>query len=132
VVSPRSQPVEVEVRALSRLVIEPALLLPDEPVSNLDARLRVQMRAELVKLQRRLGITTVYVTHDQDDALLLSQRIAVMDRGRLVQLGPQDVFEQPADAFVANLSGGPRDQGPDGAGPRWVLAVTKESRWGAN
>ncbi len=94
--------------ALARaVVVEPALLLLDEPLSNLDARLRVQMRNELVKLQRQLGITTIYVTHDQDEALMLSTRIAVMHNGHLVQLGtPQDVYERPADTFVADFLGG--------------------------
>ena len=93
--------------ALARaVVVEPALLLLDEPLSNLDARLRVQMRTELVRLQRHLGITTIYVTHDQDEALMLSTRIAVMHRGRLVQLGtPPEVYERPADAFVADFLG---------------------------
>ncbi|MDR7481972.1 MAG: ABC transporter ATP-binding protein [Armatimonadota bacterium] len=94
--------------ALARaVVVRPALLLLDEPLSNLDARLRVQMRAELVRLQRQLGITTVYVTHDQEEALMLSTRIAVMAQGRLVQLGtPQEVYERPADLFVADFLGG--------------------------
>jgi spermidine/putrescine ABC transporter ATP-binding subunit len=94
--------------ALARaVVVRPALLLLDEPLSNLDARLRVQMRAELVRLQRQLGITTIYVTHDQEEALMLSTRIAVMSQGRLVQLGtPQDVYERPADPFVADFLGG--------------------------
>ncbi|MBI4277354.1 MAG: ABC transporter ATP-binding protein, partial [Armatimonadetes bacterium] len=94
--------------ALARaVVVEPALLLLDEPLSNLDARLRVQMRNELVKLQRQLGITTIYVTHDQDEALMLSTRIAVMHQGRLVQLGvPWEVYERPADLFVAEFLGG--------------------------
>jgi ABC-type Fe3+/spermidine/putrescine transport system ATPase subunit len=94
--------------ALARaIVVEPALLLLDEPLSNLDARLRVQMRNELVKLQRQLGITTIYVTHDQEEALMLSTRIAVMHRGHLVQLGtPQAVYETPADTFVADFLGG--------------------------
>ncbi len=93
--------------ALARaVVVEPALLLLDEPLSNLDARLRVQMRTELVRLQRHLGITTIYVTHDQDEALMLSTRIAVMHRGRLVQLGtPEEVYERPADTFVADFLG---------------------------
>ncbi|MGH2374196.1 MAG: ABC transporter ATP-binding protein [bacterium] len=94
--------------ALARaVVVEPALLLLDEPLSNLDARLRVQMRNELVNLQRHLGITTIYVTHDQDEALMLSTRVAVMHNGHLMQLGtPQDVYERPADTFVADFLGG--------------------------
>ncbi|MDR7544106.1 MAG: ABC transporter ATP-binding protein [Armatimonadota bacterium] len=94
--------------ALARaIVVRPALLLLDEPLSNLDARLRIQMRNELVKLQRHLGITTIYVTHDQEEALMLSTRIAVMHGGHLVQLGtPQEVYERPADVFVADFLGG--------------------------
>ncbi|MDI6772224.1 MAG: ABC transporter ATP-binding protein [bacterium] len=94
--------------ALARaVVVEPALLLLDEPLSNLDAKLRVQMRNELVKLQRQLGITTIYVTHDQEEALMLSTRVAVMHRGHLMQIGsPQDVYERPADPFVADFLGG--------------------------
>ncbi|MGQ0551464.1 MAG: ABC transporter ATP-binding protein, partial [Armatimonadota bacterium] len=94
--------------ALARaVVVEPALLLLDEPLSNLDARLRVQMRNELINLQRHLGITTIYVTHDQDEALMLSTRIAVLHNGHLVQLGtPQDVYERPVDTFVADFLGG--------------------------
>jgi ABC-type Fe3+/spermidine/putrescine transport system ATPase subunit len=94
--------------ALARaIVVEPALLLLDEPLSNLDARLRVQMRNELARLQRQLGITTIYVTHDQEEALMLSTRIAVMHQGRLEQLGaPHEVYERPASAFVADFFGG--------------------------
>lgn len=94
--------------ALARaVVVEPALLLLDEPLSNLDAKLRVQMRNELVKLQRQLGITTIYVTHDQEEALMLSTRVAVMHRGHLMQIGsPQDVYERPTDPFVADFLGG--------------------------
>lgn len=94
--------------ALARaVVVEPALLLLDEPLSNLDAKLRVQMRNELVKLQRQLGITTIYVTHDQEEALMLSTRVAVMHRGVLVQIGsPQEVYERPSDPFVADFLGG--------------------------
>ncbi|MDQ7857381.1 MAG: ABC transporter ATP-binding protein [Armatimonadota bacterium] len=94
--------------ALARaIVVRPRLLLLDEPLSNLDARLRVQMRAELVTLQRHLGITTIYVTHDQEEALMLSTRIAVLHQGRLVQLGtPRDLYEHPADVFVADFLGG--------------------------
>src|SRR5574341_1955337 len=81
--------------ALARtLVIQPRVLLLDEPLSNLDARLRAQMRLELLKLQRDLGITTVYVTHDQEEALALSTRIAVMSAGVVVQEGtPREIYE---------------------------------------
>jgi ABC-type Fe3+/spermidine/putrescine transport system ATPase subunit len=87
------------------LVIRPEVLLLDEPLSNLDARLRVDMRGEIRQLQQRLGITTVYVTHDQEEALAVSQRIAVMEAGRIEQLGsPEDVYRRPASLFVARAS----------------------------
>jgi iron(III) transport system ATP-binding protein len=93
--------------ALARaLVMEPQLLLLDEPLSNLDAKLRERMRFELKRIQRELGITTIYVTHDQAEALALSHMIAVMDRGRIVQIGtPRDVYERPSDRFVADFVG---------------------------
>ena len=88
------------------VVIEPALLLFDEPLSNLDARLRVQMRDELSRLQRQLRITTVYVTHDQDEAMAISDRIAVMRNGRVAQLGTaEDLYGAPASSFVAEFIG---------------------------
>lgn len=93
--------------ALARaLVMEPALLLLDEPLSNLDAKLRERMRFELKRIQRELGITTVYVTHDQSEALALSHEIAVMNEGRIVQLGsPRDIYERPRTRFVADFIG---------------------------
>jgi iron(III) transport system ATP-binding protein len=93
--------------ALARaLVMEPALLLLDEPLSNLDAKLRERMRFELKRLQRELKITTVYVTHDQTEALALSHEIAVMDHGRIQQIGrPRDIYEHPANQFVADFVG---------------------------
>jgi iron(III) transport system ATP-binding protein len=93
--------------ALARaLVMEPALLLLDEPLSNLDAKLREKMRFELKRLQRELKITTVYVTHDQSEALALSHQIAVMSEGRIQQIGrPRDVYERPANQFVADFVG---------------------------
>ncbi len=88
------------------LVIEPRLLLMDEPLSNLDARLRVQMRTLIRRLQRDLGITTVYVTHDQEEALAISDTIAVMDRGRILQTGrPWEIYRAPANRFVAEFLG---------------------------
>src|SRR5882724_6311538 len=89
--------------ALARaLVAEPRLLLLDEPLSNLDALLREQMRIELRRLQKEIGITTVYVTHDQSEALALSDRIAVMTTGRIAQIGtPHQIYQQPGSAFVA-------------------------------
>ncbi len=94
--------------ALARaLVVRPGLLLLDEPFSNLDAKLRVQMRSELARLQREVGITTLYVTHDQEEALVLSDRIAILDKGRLVQAGtPRELYDNPKDVFVADFLGG--------------------------
>ncbi len=93
--------------ALARaLVLEPPLLLLDEPLSNLDAKLREEMRFELKRLQRDLGITGVYVTHDQVEALAMSNRIAVMRDGKIEQVGrPRDVYERPASRFVADFIG---------------------------
>jgi len=93
--------------ALARaLVMEPQLLLLDEPLSNLDAKLRDRMRSELKRLQRDLNLTTVYVTHDQSEALALSHEIAVMNEGRVVQVGtPREIYEQPSARFVADFVG---------------------------
>jgi spermidine/putrescine ABC transporter ATP-binding subunit len=93
--------------ALARtLVIEPRLLLLDEPLSNLDAKLRIQMRQELVRIQRDLGITSIYVTHDQEEALTLSTRIAVMSKGYVVQVGtPKEIYEDPKSQEVADFVG---------------------------
>ncbi|HUP93298.1 MAG TPA: ABC transporter ATP-binding protein [Burkholderiales bacterium] len=93
--------------ALARaLVMEPRLLLLDEPLSNLDAKLRERMRFELKRLQNELGITTIYVTHDQSEALALSHEIAVMGEGRIVQIGaPRDIYDRPCNKFVADFVG---------------------------
>ena len=92
-------------RALSR---EPAVFLLDEPLSNLDAKLRMELRAELKQLHGRVGTTMIYVTHDQVEAMTLGERIAVMERGRLQQLGhPTDIYERPANLFVARFIGSP-------------------------
>lgn len=108
--------------ALARaLVGRPGLLLLDEPLSNLDAKLRGAMRAELRRLQRRIGVTTLYVTHDQVEALSMSNRIAVMNGGKIVQEGrPEDVYRKPNSPFVAEFLGnsnflkGKRAEGGDG------------------
>ena len=90
------------------LVREPEVFLLDEPLSNLDAKLRVQMRAELKRLHARLGITTIYVTHDQVEAMTLGDRLAVISDGKLQQLGaPQEVYDHPANVFVAGFIGSP-------------------------
>ena len=93
--------------ALARaLVVEPEVLLLDEPLSNLDAKLRVRVRTEIRSLQQALGKTTIYVTHDQEEALSISDRIAVMNHGRIVQVGaPREIYYAPADRFVADFVG---------------------------
>jgi iron(III) transport system ATP-binding protein len=93
--------------ALARaLVGNPKVLLLDEPLSNLDAKLREKMRFEIKGLVRRMGITSVYVTHDQAEAMVISDRVAVMDSGNVVQIGtPQEIYEKPADRFVADFIG---------------------------
>lgn len=88
------------------LVVEPEVLLLDEPLSNLDAKLRVRVRTELRALQQRLGKTTIYVTHDQEEALSISDRVAVMNQGRIVQIGPpREIYYHPVDRFVADFVG---------------------------
>jgi iron(III) transport system ATP-binding protein len=93
--------------ALARaLVIEPSLLLLDEPLSNLDAQLREEMRFEIRELQKKLGVTSVYVTHDQAEALVLSDRIAILHQGKLVQVGtPEEIYNHPGNKFVAGFIG---------------------------
>jgi ABC-type Fe3+/spermidine/putrescine transport system ATPase subunit len=93
--------------ALARaIVIRPRVLLFDEPLSNLDAKLRIEMRTEIQRLQRTLGITTVYVTHDQEEAMAISDRIAVMHKGGIVQIGTaEELYRRPATAFVASFLG---------------------------
>ncbi|PRC43412.1 sugar ABC transporter ATP-binding protein [Mycobacterium sp. ITM-2017-0098] len=96
--------------AIGRAIIrEPSVFLFDEPLSNLDAKLRVETRTELLQIQRRLGITSVYVTHDQEEAMTLSDRMVVMRDGRIAQQGtPQEVYGKPADTFVAAFVGSPK------------------------
>jgi multiple sugar transport system ATP-binding protein len=95
--------------AMGRAIVrKPSVFLMDEPLSNLDAKLRVQMRADIAALQARLGVTTVYVTHDQAEAMTLGQRVAVLRDGRLQQCGPPRVlYERPANIFVAGFIGSP-------------------------
>jgi putative spermidine/putrescine transport system ATP-binding protein len=88
------------------LAVDPHLLLLDEPMSNLDYKVRLELRHELRALQKRIGITAVYVTHDREEALTLADRIAVIDAGRIVQIGaPEQIFHQPSSAFVAGFMG---------------------------
>jgi putative spermidine/putrescine transport system ATP-binding protein len=110
--------------ALARaLVIRPAVLLLDEPLSNLDLKLREEMRVEIAGIQRRLGITTVFVTHDQGEALVMSDRIAVMNAGRIEQIGrPSEIYERPASRFVAEFIGRMNFFGKDGK----VIAIRPE------
>jgi len=93
--------------ALARaLVVEPRVLLLDEPLSNLDAKVRQRLRAEIRRLQRRVGITTIYVTHDQEEALAIADQVVLMNAGAVVQAGaPEDVYRHPADAFAADFLG---------------------------
>lgn len=93
--------------ALARaLVISPQVLLLDEPLSNLDAKLRLEMRHELIRIQKEFGTTTVYVTHDQEEALSISDRVAVIELGQIMQIGsPRGIYEQPLNLFVADFIG---------------------------
>ncbi len=93
--------------ALARaLVIQPGVLLMDEPLSNLDAKLRVEMRTAIRNIQKEVGITTVYVTHDQEEAMAISDRIAVMDKGEILQCAaPQEIYQRPKNVFVATFIG---------------------------
>lgn len=93
--------------ALARaLVLEPSVLLFDEPLSNLDAKLRISMRTEIRNIQQKVGITAVYVTHDQGEAMAISDKIIVMDRGKIIQIGsPRDIYYHPVNHFVADFIG---------------------------
>src|SRR5216684_3887304 len=120
------------------LVLEPRILMFDEPLSNLDFKLRLQMREELRNLQRRLGKTSIYVTHDQTEALALSDRIAVLSHGRIEQIGtPGEIYEQPATSFVAEFIGSSnllpaRVVGQDGQGTIVETAAGLRLRCGSN
>ena len=95
--------------AMGRAIVrQPQVFLMDEPLSNLDAKLRVQMRADIAKLQRELGVTTIYVTHDQVEAMTMGDRVAVMSKGRLQQVdAPQRLYDRPENLFVAGFIGTP-------------------------
>jgi spermidine/putrescine transport system ATP-binding protein len=118
--------------ALARaLAPGPKILLLDEPLSALDAKLRMRMRSELKALQRETGISFVFVTHDQDEALAMSDRIAVMQGGRIQQIGrPEEIYEAPANRFVADFIGGanliPARIGPDEAEAAGLGAIATE------
>jgi multiple sugar transport system ATP-binding protein len=113
--------------AMGRAIVrQPRAFLMDEPLSNLDAKLRVQMRAEIARLQRSLGVTTIYVTHDQTEAMTLGSRVAVLRHGVLQQVAsPQELYRRPANLFVAGFIGSPAmnlieatlERGPGGSGP---------------
>ena len=117
------------------LVIEPRLLLMDEPLSNLDAKLRVQIRSLIRSVQRTLQITTIYVTHDQEEALAISDTIAVMDRGRVLQTGkPWELYLTPANRFVADFIGTMNVfqgsvEGPGAAAGEHTVATSFGARW---
>ena len=107
------------------MVIEPRLLLLDEPLSNLDAKLRIQMREDILDIQRQLGITAVYVTHDQEEALVISDRIAVMNFGKVQQIGtPWDIYRDPVNEFVATFVGNMNVF----TGPEFLSSIQEESR----
>ena len=107
--------------AMGRAIVrEPQVFLMDEPLSNLDAKLRVQTRTQIASLQRRLGVTTVYVTHDQTEALTMGDRIAVLKDGVLQQVGtPRDLYESPTNAFVAGFIGSNRDANRSNLSTGW-------------
>ena len=114
------------------LVREPAVFLMDEPLSNLDANLRVQMRSEVLRVQRQLGVATLYVTHDQTEAMTMGDRVAVLRDGALQQLAaPQELYERPANLFVASFIGSPAmnlyEGTVTGSADRLVLSLGSQS-----
>jgi multiple sugar transport system ATP-binding protein len=122
--------------AMGRAIVrEPQAFLMDEPLSNLDAKLRVQMRAQIARIQRDLGVTTVYVTHDQTEAMTLGDRVAVLRRGVLQQVGPpQELYDRPVNLFVAGFIGSPGMNvlagrlETDDAGDYWTVLDTQRLR----
>ena len=116
--------------ALARaMVINPQILLMDEPLSNLDAKLRIELRDDIRDLQRSLGITTIYVTHDQEEALVISDRICIMQGGRVHQVaGPQEVYSRPATLFVASFVGSMNVFGRLPVGPGGEVAIGAVTR----
>jgi multiple sugar transport system ATP-binding protein len=120
--------------ALGRaLVREPKVFLMDEPLSNLDAKLRLQMRTEIKKLQRSVGITTLYITHDQVEAMSMADKIVVMDGGIIKQIGtPEQIYSEPADVFVAGFVGSPAMNFIDCIGTRKDSTIHLKSETGIN
>jgi multiple sugar transport system ATP-binding protein len=126
--------------AIGRAIIrEPAVFLFDEPLSNLDAKLRVETRSELLAIQRRLGVTSIYVTHDQEEAMTLSDRMVVMKEGKIAQVGtPSEVYSQPNSVFVATFVGSPKMNILEGnlrasvfthvSGESWALQSPREGK----
>jgi len=126
--------------AIGRAIIrEPAVFLFDEPLSNLDAKLRVETRSELLAIQRRLGVTSIYVTHDQEEAMTLSDRMVVMKEGKIAQVGtPSEVYSQPNSVFVATFVGSPKMNILEGnlranvfthvSGESWALKSPREGK----
>ena len=110
--------------ALARaLAVDPSVLLLDEPMSNLDYKVRIELRHELRALQKRVGITAVYVTHDREEALTLADRIAVIDAGKIAQLGtPEEIFHRPASSFVAGFMGADNSLAVVRSGGGWIVA----------
>ena len=115
------------------LVREPSVFLMDEPLSNLDANLRVQMRSEVLRVQRRLGVATLYVTHDQTEAMTMGDRVALLRDGTLQQLeAPQELYESPANLFVATFIGSPPMNLYEGAiRGRWMDSCSRSARSGS-
>lgn len=121
--------------ALGRaLAIEPAILLLDEPLSNLDAKVRLQLRGEIKSLQNRLGFTAIHVTHDREEAMTMADRIVVMDSGHIAQMGtPKDVFDHPVSPFVASFMGAENtlqlDVRPSGSGIEVKAEESRPAQW---
>ncbi len=121
--------------ALGRsLAIEPEILLLDEPLSNLDAKVRIQLRSEIKALQNRLGFTAIHVTHDREEAMTMADRIVVMDAGRIAQIGsPKEVFDHPNSPFVASFMGAENTIGldvrPSGDGVEVAVAQGNSTSW---
>ena len=111
------------------IVRQPQAFLMDEPLSNLDAKLRVQMRAEIARLQHDLGVTTVYVTHDQVEAMTMGDRVAVMRKGELQQVAdPQELYDRPVNLFVGGFIGSPGDEHARGDAERNDGSIVADRR----